>query len=529
MRKEKTGTVHTKKKLAPERRAARKNGVFRMIAVLIAISFEIFLITNLFTRLNAHAEWINVMTRVLAVILVILIYNENRNAAFKTPWIILIMAVPIFGIIMYLLVGLNAHTYEMKKRYRDIDDRLMPMLERDDGLTQSIKDRDAGAGAICAYLENQAHFPPYKDSGVTYYGDTCDALEAMISDLKTAEHFIFMEYFAIDDKEAWHRIEEILVEKVKAGVEVRVFYDDLGSIGFINTAFSKKLNSLGIKCRVFNPFFPGLNRFLNNRDHRKVTVVDGRVAYTGGYNLADEYFNIERPYRAWKDSGIRITGPAVDSMTIIFLENWNATKKHFEKDKVYDRFLVAEKDESAHGFVLPYADSPMDELQVGEDVYISMLDKADDYVYIMTPYLIITDELRTAIKLAAMRGVDVRIITPGVPDKKMVYSITRSFYHDLCISGVRIYEWRPGFMHGKLMVSDDSLAVCGTINLDYRSLYHHFENAVFFGYCDAVIDAKHDFERTMEECEEVTVDYKVGRKGLLKLPQMFLRLFAELL
>ena len=216
-------------------------------------------------------------------------------------------------------------------------------------------------------------------------------------------------------------------------------------------------------------------------------------------------------------------------MTVIFLENWNATKKHFEKDKLYDKFLVAEKDETSKGFVIPFADSPMDELQVGEDVYISMIDRAEDYVWFMTPYLIITDELKKALMLAAMRGVDVRIITPGVPDKKMVYSITRSFYHDLCNAGVKIYEWTPGFMHGKLCVSDDTLAVCGTINLDYRSLYHHFENGVFFGYCDAVIDAKHDFEKTQSECADVTLDYKVGRKGIMRLGQMFLRLFAELL
>lgn len=517
------------KKLTPERRAARKNGVFRLIAALAAIIFEIALLVNLFTRLNAHAEWINVTTRVVAVLLVLLIYNQNKNAAFKTPWIILIMAVPIFGITMYLLVGLNAHTFEMKKRYADIDEKLFLMIDTNDELIESIKDRDAGAGAISYYLKTKAHFPPYINSGITYYGDTCEALDAMISDLKSAEHFIFMEYFAIDDKEAWHRIEKVLVEKVQVGVEVRVFYDDLGSIGFINTAFSKKLNSLGIKCRVFNPFFPGLNRFLNNRDHRKITVVDGKTAYTGGYNLADEYFNIERPYRAWKDCGIRITGSAVNSMTMIFLENWNATKKHFEKDKVYDKYMTAEPDMTGRGFAIPYADSPMDELQVGEDVYISMINRAEDYVYFMTPYLIITDELKTALSLAAMRGVDVRIITPGVPDKKMVYSITRSFYHDLCSAGVKIYEWTPGFMHGKLCVSDDTLAVCGTINLDYRSLYHHFENGVFFGYCDAVIDAKHDFEKTQSECADVTLDYKVGRKGIMRFGQMFLRLFAELL
>ena len=220
-----TGTRHTK--LAPERKAARKNGIFRLVAVLIAIIFEIALITNLFTRLNDHAEWINVTTRVVAVLLVLLIYNENKNAAFKTPWIILIMAVPIFGITMYLLVGLNAHTFQMKRRYAEIDEKLFSMTESDETLVQDIKDRDAGAGAIASYLQNQAHFTPYVNSGVTYFGDTMEALEAMLDALKSAEHFIFMEYFAIDDKEAWHRIEEILVEKVKAGKYEKVVLEPL--------------------------------------------------------------------------------------------------------------------------------------------------------------------------------------------------------------------------------------------------------------------------------------------------------------
>ena len=234
-----TGTQHTK--LAPERKAARKNGVFRLVVALIAIIAEIALIVSIFTRLNGYSTWINLTTRVLAVLLVLFIYNGNINAAFKTPWIILILAVPIFGVIMFLMVGLNSHTIQMKKRYLNIDEKLYPMIDKNDNLIQAVKDKDSGAGAICSYLKHQAHFPTYKDTDIRYFGDTCEALDSMIADLKSAQHFIFMEYFAIDDKKAWHRIEEVLARKVKAGVEVRVFYDDLGSIGFINTAFSNPL------------------------------------------------------------------------------------------------------------------------------------------------------------------------------------------------------------------------------------------------------------------------------------------------
>ena len=339
-----------------------------------------------------------------------------------------------------------------------------------------------------------------------------------------------MEYHAIEDKESWHRIQTALEERVRAGVEVRVFYDDMGSIGFINTDFVKKLESVGIKCRVFNPFAPGLNLFLNNRDHRKITVVDGKVGFTGGYNLANEYFNITHPYGQWKDTGIRLEGDAVRSLTITFLEMWNAIKASDQDDTDIDRYLP-ESDYQAEekGYVQPYADSPMDDEQVGEEVYISMANKAEKYCYYITPYLIITDEMTHALSLAAKRGVDVRIITPGIPDKKLVYGVTRSFYGGLVRNGVRIFEWEPGFCHAKMSIADDKMATCGTINLDYRSLYHHFENGCFLYHCNAVAEIKRDFDKTFKECREVTEQYRTGRSATLRLGQLFLRLFAQLL
>ena len=306
-------------------------------------------------------------------------------------------------------------------------------------------------------------------------------LRAQIADLAKAEKFIFMEYHAIEDAEAWKQIQNVLEERVRAGVEVRVFYDDMGSIGFINTDFIKKLNAVGIQCRVFNPFAPGLNVFLNNRDHRKITVIDGKIGFTGGYNLANEYFNITLPYGTWKDTGIRLEGDAVRSLTVTFLEMWNAVSDKDRNDTDFSLYLPeCEYHAKQNGFIQPYADSPLDDEQVGEEVYISMANKAEKYCWFITPYLIITDEMTHALTLAAKRGVDVRIITPGIPDKKMVYSVTRSFYNSLVRNGVRIYEWTPGFCHAKMSVADDCMATCGTINLDYRSLYHHFENRMLY-------------------------------------------------
>ena len=297
----------------------------------------------------------------------------------------------------------------------------------------------------------------------------------------------------------------------------------------INTDFVKKMEQIGIHCRVFNPFMPGLNVFLNNRDHRKITVIDGKVAFTGGYNLANEYFNYTHPYGQWKDTGIRLEGDAVQSLTATFLEMWNAANDRNNNEDFSKYFIRSEYKAAQTGFAQPYADSPMDDEQVGEEVYISMVNKAEKYCWFITPYLIITDEMTHALCLAAKRGIDVRIITPGIPDKKMIYSVTRSFYHGLVKNGVRIYEWTPGFCHAKMSVADDCMATCGTINLDYRSLYHHFENGCFMADSPAVLSIRNDLEETMKECREVTEQYRTGRSAYLRLGQLFMRLFAGLL
>ena len=304
----------------------------------------------------------------------------------------------------------------------------------------------------------------------------------------------------------------------------------MGSIGFITTDFVKKMERIGIHCRVFNPFMPGLNLFLNNRDHRKITVIDGKIGFTGGYNLANEYFNYTHPYGQWKDTGIRLEGDAVCSLTVTFLEMWNAISDKDTNDLDFKKYICHPEYKACQtGFVQPYADSPMDNEQVGEEVYISMINKAEKYCWFMTPYLIITDEMTHALCLAAKRGVDVRIITPGIPDKKFIYSITRSFYHGLVKHGVRIYEWVPGFCHAKMSVADDCMATCGTINLDYRSLYHHFENGCFMADCQAVIEIRDDLTRIIKECRDVTDQYRTGRSAYLRLGQLFMRLFAGLL
>lgn len=357
-----------------------------------------------------------------------------------------------------------------------------------------------------------------------------------------------MEYHAIEDKQSFGELKEILARKAKEGVEVRLFYDDIGSIGFINTDFIQRMEAEGIQCRVFNRLMPVLNVFMNNRDHRKITVIDGKIGFTGGYNLADEYFNITHPYGYWKDTGVRLEGDAVRSLTVMFLEMWNAIKgtdtdytPYFLQDgaQPHEAGLagsvgVTQSDaniaaDSASGFVQPYADSPLDGEPVGENVYMGVVKAASEYVYFTTPYLIISDEMSRELCLAAKRGVDVRIVTPGIPDKKLVYRVTRSYYAQLASAGVRIFEYTPGFLHAKQCVSDDVTATVGTINLDYRSLYFHFENGVFLHRCEAVQKVREDFEDIFPVCREVTEQYAKKQSAAMKFGQCVLRLIAPLL
>ena len=559
-----------------ETQASVKNGVSRMIFAVISILAEVLVILFLVFRAGQKAGWIYSLIRFLGAVFVLRIYGSHKTASIRMTWMLVILLLPITGTLLYLLIGLNGHSLKMRKRYEDIDRILMPMLPGNEEVAEKAKARDMRLGGIIEYIRRQAGYPVYQNTEVRYYDDGAKGFEAQKADLAKAEKFIFMEYHAIEDAECWHEMLEVLVDRVKAGVEVRVFYDDMGSLGFINTDFVKRMEALGISCRVFNPFAPGLNLFLNNRDHRKITVIDGKVGFTGGYNLANEYFHRTEPYGFWKDTGIRLEGDAVQSLTVTFLEMWNAVSEYDKDDIDYVKYLAAtdaervmkrrkkldaekaeriEKDKEAGfekvkegvmrdekflampgafagsglGFVQPYADSPMDDIHVGEDVYISMAESAQKYAWFITPYLIITDEMCHAFSLAARRGVDVRIITPGIPDKKIVYSVTRSYYNGLCRNGVRIFEFTPGFCHAKMSIADDLMATCGTINLDYRSLYHHFENGCLYADCDAVMETKKDFEETFAQCREVTEYYTYGRGAFLRFGQMLLRLAAPLM
>ena len=507
-----------------------QNGVKRGVFAILAILLEVFIIYIIYFGIAKKYSWVSLFITLLAVILVLFVYGRRETPSLKMPWLILISAFPILGVFLFLVLGLNRGTRKMIKRYRTLDDFLLPMLPRNDEVLEKISSKDLGIANQFRYIRDYAKYPVYSNTDVLYYPDGKVGFEAQLEELKKAERFIFMEYHAIEDSTSFKPLHDILKERAAAGVDVRLFYDYVGSMGFIGNSFVKKIEADGIRCRVFNPMNPVMNFFINNRDHRKITVIDGKVGFTGGYNIADEYFHVTEPYGYWLDTGLRLEGDAVKSLTITFLENWNAIRED-DKDKTDYKDLIRDIPYEAKekGFVQPYADTPLNNEHVGENVYMNVLRNAKRYAWFITPYLIITDEMNSAFAMAAKSGVDVRIITPGIPDKKMVYSLTRSYYAGLARNGVKIFEYTPGFCHAKQSVSDDEVATCGTINLDFRSLYHHFENGVLMADCKAVMDMKALFEETFPKCSEVTEEYRTGRSRFRRLIQMILRLFAPLM
>lgn len=360
-------------------------------------------------------------------------------------------------------------------------------------------------------------------------------LKDLLIELKRAKKFIFMEYFIIKPGMMWDSIHEVLIDKVKENVDVRIIYDDIGSLGYLESDYYKKLQKEGIKCYKFNPFYPILSGIYNNRDHRKITIIDGKIAYTGGINIGDEYINLKSPYGHWKDSAIKLNGPAVNNLTKMFLEMYNSISKNEEDIEKYIKLNIEENNNNLdnintdYGFVHPFGDGPKPiyKEQIAENNFINMINNAKKYVYITTPYLIIDYNLTTSLRSAALKGVDVRIITPHIPDKKIIFNLTRSSYKYLLEAGVKIYEYTPGFIHQKSLIVDDNLAFVGTVNFDYRSLVHHYECGVILYNTDSIKDIYIDIKNIIDESQEITLSNFKMRK-IDKLISIILFIFSPL-
>ena len=496
-----------------------------ILAVLLQMVWLMLLAWGM-TNLATPATW---LVESLSLIFVLWIVNKKINPAYKLAWTILILAFPVFGVVVYVLFGQSRVAGAMTKESSAVLHEIKNYFKESHTVRKELKEADPGVSNQSAYIRDYAGFPLQNHTSTKYYPVGEAMFADMLEDLKQARHFIFLEYFIIHEGKMWNQILEILEEKAKEGVDVRLIYDDMGCVTTLPYRYYKKLQAKGIKCAAFNPVRPILNIILNNRDHRKILVIDGHTGYTGGINLADEYINEDVRFGHWKDTGIRLHGEGVWNLTVMFLQMWcviTGTRTHIP---AYSPYVYHMEEFENDGFVQPYGDTPLDNETVGEDVYLNIINQAKNYVYICTPYLIIDNEMMTALCLASKRGVDVRIMTPGIPDKKIIFLLTQSYYEQLIEAGVRIYEYAPGFLHSKTFVCDDTIATVGTINLDYRSLYLHFECAVWMYQSRAVMEVKADMEETLPKCREIKMDFCKNRNILIRTLQSILRLAAPLL
>ena len=463
---------------------------------------------------------------VLELVFILRIINNTSHVSTKLNWMIVILLFPVFGVPMYLFNGGGRPIWRMKRKVEKAQTETHKRWEETVGKpVEAIP--NTRADGVTKYVSDFAKYPVYRQGDVTYFASGEEAFPVMLEALKRAKKYILIEYFIIAHGKMWSEILKILLEKATQGVQVRIIYDGFGCILTLPNRYHRYLNGLheNIQCMQFNRVVPMFSLHLNNRDHRKLMIIDGETAFTGGINLADEYIAEKQRFGYWKDSVLKVDGPAVNSFTAMFFYLWNAFQKG--KADVAD-YLVEPTGEARDGLCIqPYDDSPYDSLSIGETVYMDILDRAKEYVWICTPYLILDDMMRASITRAAMRGVDIRIVTPGIPDKKLTYRLTRANYDFLMRAGVKIYEYTPGFMHAKSMVSDDACAVVGTINLDYRSLYHHFENAVYLSGCEAVTAVKRDCESVFK-VSKLVQEKDLKRTWLGRLLDAILRAFETL-
>ena len=392
---------------------------------------------------------------------------------------------------------------------------------------EEIREEDPHMAGMAAYL-SKVGFPPYRNNGLTYYPLGDDWFPAILEEMKKARKYIFLEFFIIEHGEVWDQVLEVLKDKAAEGVEVRLMYDGTLQFASLSHDYPKRMKAAGIKCKVFSPIKPALSTYQNNRDHRKILVIDGETAFTGGTNLADEYINKKERFGHWKDTAIMIKGDAVKSLTQMFLQLWDLDGYENNYEDYLDIF--PRKPENVYpGYVIPYADSPLDGEPVGKFVYMNILQRATKYVHIMTPYLILEHDMITALCDAVRRGVKVRIILPHIPDKNYAFALARTHYRYLISEGVELYEYLPGFVHAKVFVSDDNTAVVGTINMDYRSLYLHFENAVLMYRAEEIARIQEDFDVTLRKCIRVTPEYIRMISLRHKILGFVLKIFAPLM
>lgn len=500
----------------------------RLVIVVVLIVLQVVWMTYMLTVLGEYSKVIQVIFKICSLAIVVYLVNKEENPAYKLAWTILILLFPIFGGLMYLTLGDKQPARKLRFCLEESIEDTQFLLGQDFGVMEHLENEDFQVSTQAKYIDQYGGYPIYENSNAKYYPSGESMFEDLLESLRSARHYIFMEFFIVSQGYMWETILEILKDRVNDGVEVRFMYDDVGCVDLLPYKYYKELERYGIMAEAFNPIKPLVSTAWNNRDHRKVVVIDGHTAYTGGLNLADEYINRIERFGYWKDAGLQVTGDAVWNFTVMFLQVWNAMRKTDEGFGAFVPHRHYSEQFRGRGFIQPYADNPLDRETVGENVYLNIINASNCYVYMYTPYLIIDNEMITALCLAAKRGVDVRIVTPAIPDKKIVFLLTQSYYRPLVQAGIKIYQYTPGFIHAKCFLSDDKIATVGTINMDFRSLYLHFENGVFMYDSEAVMQVKADMKKTFEESQLITEEMCDGSLPKI-LAQSVLRLLAPLL
>lgn len=495
---------------------------------ILFMGFELWFSFAAFFWLNEwFPNWLSVTIMVLLYISTILaIVNRNMPPESKVTWL-LIAVVPVFGSLLYLMFGERRLS---KKEMKQLENMESMEFREDNSRELRLKlkeENKAVYGMVKSLLSMDHNADLYNGTSSTFFPLGDQMFKQLLEDLRSAKKFIFMEFYIIDEGLMWDSILEILIEKVKEGVEVKLLYDDIGCMATLAGNYTKRLRKLGIDAHKFNKVIPRLTVAYNNRDHRKILVIDGQIGYTGGINLADEYINQIERFGHWKDSAVRIEGRAVKALTRLFLMTWYINQGEIED---FDKYHMENRAVDGEGLYIPFGSGPKPiyKSQVGKAVYQNMINQATDYVYITTPYLIIDYDLTEDIRNAALRGVDVRIVTPFIPDKKLIQIVTRGAYPDLMDAGVKIYEYLPGFVHSKQVLVDDEIAVVGTINFDYRSLVHHYENAIWMYETPEIPKIRADFDNIFAVSREIKLEtFRVA--WYQHLVKEIMQLFAPML
>lgn len=495
----------------------------RWVIISLLILTQIVLFCFILFIASSEYVYVSLICDIFSLLVLLKLISVDENPNHKIPWIIVLLILPPVGLLIYLIFGKSYISKKHSRLYQSVNDRQKNYIDQDEETINELNNIDKKYYSQSTYINKTSNSPIYKDTKVEYLNDGKVYFERLFDDIKNAKKFVFLEYFIFGEGRLLDELIELLHQKAKEGLDVRVIYDDVGSIKVLPYNFDKQLESMGIKCVKFNKYTPIVSVVYNNRDHRKIAVIDGDIAYTGGVNVADEYINYIEKFGYWKDNGVRLYGKAVSNFTLMFLKTYDIysnTKTNYEDYLCLNDDFKYQSD----GYVQPFGDgpSPIYDNYVGENVYLNIINQATKYIYITTPYLIVDHTLMTALANAAKRGVDVRIITPGIPDKKLVYLVTRDSYRFLIKNGVKIYEYQEGFIHAKTVIADDEVCVVGTINFDYRSLVHHFECGCYMINCSCIKDIKEDFINTLEKS-------KYPKKKDYNSKNFFKRIFISIL